>query len=81
MIYSDVQGAFTIVANNVVEFKNIEITSGLGGMLGAGIENYGQLTIWDVCVYKNPLLPPGEYLIYNTNNAELIVKGDCHIQQ
>jgi hypothetical protein len=81
MIYSDVPGAFMISAGRTVEFKNIEITSGLAGMPGAGIENYGHLIIWDVCVFKNPLLPPGEYLIYNTVTGELTVKGACHVQE
>lgn len=66
MIYADVDGAFKILAGNVVEFKNIEVTSGLGGVPGAGIENYGNLTIWDVCVFKNPLLGIGDHLIYRT---------------
>ena len=60
MIYSDVQGAFVVSAGNTVEFKNIEITSGLGGVSGAGIENYGNLILWEVCVFKNPQLPPGD---------------------
>jgi hypothetical protein len=81
MIYSDVQGAFMITAGDTVEFKNIEITSGLGGMPGAGIENYGNVIIWDVCVFKNPLLPPGDYLIYNVASGEITVKGACHIEQ
>ena len=80
MIYSDVPGAFEILAGNTVEMKNIEITSGLTGELGAGIENYGMLVIWDVCVYRNPLLPPTDHLIHNSSGAELLVKGACHIQ-
>ena len=79
MIYSDVQGVFVITAGHSVEMKNIEMTSGLGGVPGAGIENYGNLTIWDVCVFKNPLLTPGSYLTYNVSNAELNVIGACHI--
>jgi protocatechuate 3,4-dioxygenase beta subunit len=81
MIYSDVSGAFVVPAGNSVEMKNIEITSGLGGVPGAAIENYGQLTIWDVCVFKNPLLPQGDYLIYNESPGEIIVKGACHIEE
>ncbi len=80
MIYSDIPGAFVIPVNRHVEMKNIEITSGLSGSLGAGIENYGNLTIWDVCVYRNILLPLSEHVIYNVNGAELKVVGSCHIQ-
>jgi hypothetical protein len=81
MIYSDVSGAFLINAGYTVELKNIEITSGLGGVPGAGIENYGNLTIWDVCVFKNTLLPPTDHLIYNSAAGEIIVKGACHIEE
>lgn len=83
MIYSDIQGAFVITAGNDVEMKNIEITSGLEGVQGVGIENYGNLTIWDVCVFKNPLLvlPPTEYLIYGAASGTITVKGACHIQE
>jgi protocatechuate 3,4-dioxygenase beta subunit len=83
MIFSDVQGAFAITAGHDVEMKNIEITSGLAGVQGVAIENYGNLTIWDVCVFKNPLLnlPPTEYLIYNAPNGLIEVKGMCHIEE
>jgi hypothetical protein len=80
MIYSDVPGAFMIPAGKHVEMKNIEITSGTIGMPGAGIENYGHLEIWDVCVFRNPLLPATEHVIHNVNGAEIDVIGSCHIQ-
>jgi hypothetical protein len=81
MVYSDVQGAFLIPAGHIVEFKNIEITSGLGGVAGAGIENYGNLFLWDVCLFKNPNLPPTDYIMYNGINAEMNFIGTCHIQE
>ena len=81
MIYSDVPGAFIITSGDTVEMKNIEITSGLGGVPGAGIENYGNLILWDVCVFKNPLLPPADYLIYNTSSGEITIKGSCHFEE
>jgi len=80
MIYSDVPGAFEISSGFNVEMKNIEITSGLTGTLGAGIENHGQLVLWDVCVYRNPLLPPANHLIHNSGGAEILFRGACHIQ-
>jgi len=80
MIYSDVPGAFIIQAGHNVEMYNIEITSGIAGMPGAGIENYGNLTIWEVCVFRNPLLPITEHVIYNVDGAILTVVGSCHIQ-
>jgi hypothetical protein len=80
MIYSDVPGAFMIPAGNNVEMKNIEITSGVIGMPGAGVENYGNLTIEDFCVFRNPLLPTTEYVLYNVNGALMTVIGSCHIQ-
>ena len=81
MIYSDVQGAFLITAGHTVEFKNIEITSGLGGVAGAGIENFGDLILWDVCLYKNINLPLTDYVLYNRVNAEMTFIGTCHIQE
>jgi len=80
MIYSDVPGAFMIPAGRNVEMKNIEITSGIIGMPGAGVENYGNLTIEDFCVFRNPLLPTTEYVLYNVNGALMTVIGSCHIQ-
>jgi hypothetical protein len=80
MIYSDVPGAFKISSGYTVEMKNIEITSGITGQQGAAIENYGNLTLWDVSVHRNPLLPTTNYLIYNTGTAQLILKGACDLQ-
>jgi hypothetical protein len=80
MIYSDIPGAFMITAGSHVEMKNIEITSGLEGLPGAGIENHGHLEIWDVSVFRNPSLPPNQHVIYNANGAELEVIGSCQIQ-
>jgi len=80
MIYSNVPGAFMIPAGKNVEMKNIEVTSGIIGMPGAGVENYGNLTIEDFCVFRNPLLPTTEYVLYNVNGALMTVKGSCHIQ-
>lgn len=57
------------------------MTSGLGGEAGAGIENYGNLILWDVYLYKNPNLPPTDYIIYNTANGEISFIGSCHIQE
>ena len=80
MIYSDIPGAFLVEAGKTIEMKNIEITSGITGELGAAIENYGHLTLWDVCVFRNPLLPEGEYLIYNGGAAQLMIQGSCHFE-
>jgi protocatechuate 3,4-dioxygenase beta subunit len=83
MIHSDVMGAFRVLAGYDVEMKNIEITSGLEGVQGVAIENHGTLTLWDVCVFKNPLLtlPSDEYLIYNGDTSEMFIKGACHIEE
>ena len=81
MIYSDISGALLIEEGNAVELKNIEITSGLSGELGAAIENAGNLTLWDMTIFANPLLPPEDYLIYNASTGEITVKGNCHIWQ
>ncbi|MEO5905356.1 MAG: SdrD B-like domain-containing protein [Saprospiraceae bacterium] len=80
MIYSDVPGAFLIQAGNTVEMKNVDITSGLMGELGPAIENYGTLTLWDITVYRNILLPPTQYLVYNSGSGMLTIKGNCRFE-
>ncbi len=79
MIYSDVPGAFMVAPGDTVEIKNLNITSGLGGMSGAGFENMGVLTLWDIWLYRNPLLPPNTILIYNGPTGELNVKGTTEV--
>jgi hypothetical protein len=83
MISSTADGAFIVSADESVEMKNIEITSGEGGAgsQGAGIENYGLLTLWDVCVFKNVALPSDEYMIYNATGAQITLKGTCHFEE
>jgi hypothetical protein len=78
-IYSDVQGAFKIEAGHDVEFKNIDVVSGLSGFPGAAFENYGNLIFWDMNIFRNTLLVPGNYLIYNSSAATLTVKGGIQI--
>jgi hypothetical protein len=75
MIQSDNSGAFKIFAGKTVEFKGIDFTSGLSGYPGAEFDNYGHLILWNDQVYKNPLLLPGDYIIFNDDGAELTIKG------
>jgi hypothetical protein len=79
MIQSDINGAFKILQGKNVEFKNINITSGLGGFPGVAFENYGQLTLWDVIVYRNLLFTGMEYLIFNGVPATLTMKGSVQL--
>ncbi len=75
MVESDISGAFKILAGNTVEFKGLNFMSGLTGYPGAAFENYGHLILWDSEVYRNPLLPPTDYLIYNHVPGDITVKG------
>ncbi len=79
MIQSDISGAFKINSGKTVEFKNILFTSGLTGYLGAQFENYGHLILWNVEVFKNALLLPGDYLIFNQSPGMLTVKGTFQV--
>jgi hypothetical protein len=79
MIASNVNGAIRIEQGKSVEFKNINITSGLSGFPGAAFDNYGHLTLWDVIVYRNALLLPGEYMIFNGVPGMMTVKGGIQI--
>ncbi|MEO6130750.1 MAG: SdrD B-like domain-containing protein [Saprospiraceae bacterium] len=78
-IKSDIAGAFLIDAGFTVEFKNIDIISGLSGYPGAAFENNGPLIFWDMTIGKNPLLLPNNYLIYNSSAGSLTVKGNILI--
>ena len=75
MIKSDNIGAFKILPGNMVEFKGINFTSGLTGSPGAEFENYGQLKLWDGEIFRNALLPTGDYLIFNQVPGEITIKG------
>jgi hypothetical protein len=81
MIQSDVNGAFLIQNGKTVEFKNLHFTSGLSGFPGVAFEIFGHLLLWDVNVYPNPLLVPGNYLIYNQDSGTLTAKGMFQIFQ
>jgi hypothetical protein len=74
-VKSDVSGAFMIAAGNTVEMKGIIFTSGLSGTLGAQFENYGHLILWNSQVFRNSLLAPNEFLIYNHSPGDITAKG------
>jgi hypothetical protein len=80
MIQSDVSGAFKILSGKTAEFKNLHITSGLSGFPGAAFDNYGQLILWDVSVFRNALLPANDYLIFNGIPGLFTAKGNVQIQ-
>ena len=79
-IKSNVSGGIKVFAGKEVEFKNMNIISGLTGYPGAAFDNYGFLTLWDVHVLRNILLPGTDYLIFNGAAAEMTVKGEMQIR-
>jgi hypothetical protein len=79
-VYSDIPGAFKINSGSTVQFKNINFTSGLSGTPGAAFENYGHLILWDASVVRNPMLLPGNHLIYNGVPGILTAKGVLQIE-
>ncbi len=78
-IQSDISGAFLIDAGQTAEFENIDVTSGLSGNSGAAFENYGHLIFWDMYIYRNALLLPNNYLIFNSTAATITIKGGIQI--
>ncbi len=78
-IQSDISGAFLIDAGQTAEFENIDVTSGLSGNSGAAFENYGHLIFWDMYIYRNVLLLPNNYLIFNSAAATITIKGGIQI--
>jgi len=80
MIKSFVNGGFKILEGASVEFRNMDITSGLSGYPGVAFDNYGDLTLWDVIVIRNSLFTGPEYLIFNGLNGILTLKGTTNIE-
>jgi hypothetical protein len=70
-----VDGGFKIFDGAIVEIKNLAVTSGFTGYDGAAFDNYGQLTLWDVSVFRNDLLPITDYLIFNGTTGILDIRG------
>jgi len=79
-IASQVDGLFDIAAGSTVEFKLVNIVSGYAGNIGAAFNNLGTLKLQDVSVLRNPLLPPGEYLIRNGPASQLFLTGNCFLE-
>lgn len=80
IIASQIAGFFDIGETHEVEFRQLDIISGLAGNDGAAFLNEGILKLRDVRIQKNPLLTPGEYLIYNLPFSQLILTGSCTIE-
>lgn len=78
-ISSSLDGLFEIGINRLVEFRGIDIISGVNSSIGAAFYNFGILTLDNVRVLKNPLLPPGNYLISNNPGSQLIISGQSDI--
>jgi hypothetical protein len=82
-VASDVPGLFQIMNAATVEFKYLDLVSGLSTNvnLGSAFENYGNLKLQDVRIYRNPSLPQGQYLIRNFPNSNLTLIGNCFLEQ
>jgi hypothetical protein len=76
-IYSTLPGLFDISNNIIVEFFNLDLMSGLAGNQGAVFYNFGSLKLHNIHLFRNPLLPAGEFLIYNTPGSQMELFGDC----
>jgi hypothetical protein len=76
-ISSTVPGLFDISNNIVVEFFNIDLISGLSGNQGAVFNNFGHLILHNIHLFRNPLLPAGQFLIYNAPSSQLELFGNC----
>lgn len=81
-ISSTIAGLFEILSNNIVEFKDLEITSGLAvtDNLGAAFKNDGTLRLINVKVFKNPNLAMGQYLIRNRPGSTFSPIGNCFVE-
>ncbi|MGB4849531.1 MAG: hypothetical protein WBP41_16530, partial [Saprospiraceae bacterium] len=81
-IKSTVPGLFDISLNKTIEFKDLDIVSGIAttGNDGAAFNNLGTLKLIGVKVYRNTLLPTGQYLIRNKPGSQFSLSGSCFIQ-
>lgn len=77
---SEVSGFFDIAQGAFVEFRGVNIISGLTGNGGAAFSNQGSLTMHDVSLLRNPSLPTGEYLLYNHLTSQLSLRGSCYVE-
>jgi len=75
-------GLFEIAVNKTVEFKDIDITSGLtmANNDGAAFKNEGILKLINCSVFKNASLPTGQYLIRNKPGSQFSLYGSCFIE-
>lgn len=78
-ISSVIQGLFDINASANVQFRNLDIVSGLQGSPGAAFTNNGYLVLYDVNVLRHSSLPSGHPLIRNQPNSHLELRGICHL--
>ncbi|MGB4850000.1 MAG: SdrD B-like domain-containing protein [Saprospiraceae bacterium] len=81
-IYSQIPGLFKILGNLQVEFRQVDVVSGMtiSGNMGAAFENLGNLKLHDVHLLRNPSLPSGQFLIRNMTNSNLLLSGSCLIE-
>ena len=70
---------FEVVSGVQAEFIGVTITAGTS-LTGGAINNPGTVKIKDVTIEKNPVIN-GATLIQNTPGAQLIVSGNCFINQ
>jgi hypothetical protein len=81
-ISSQVNGLFVITPDAAVEFRSVDMISGLSpGNTGAAIDNSGMVKLFNVNVIKNPLFVSGQYLIQNFPGSELTILGSCYIEK
>jgi len=81
-ISSSTQGLFEIAAGKTVEFKDMDITSGLSdpNNSGAAFTNSGILRLIGVKVYKNGSLPTTQYLVRNKPGSQFNLQQNCLIE-
>jgi hypothetical protein len=80
-ISSTITGLFEIEAGSTVEFRELDIISGLSpGNTGAAFENYGILKLFNVNVFRNPFFATGQYLVFNHPNSQIVFNGTCNLQ-
>ena len=81
-INSTIAGLFELASGKTVEFKDLDITSGITipDNQGAAFKNSGILKMISCKVFKNANLPSGQYLIRNLTGSQIILTGSCFIQ-
>ena len=78
-ISSTIPGLIDVGAGADVQFRDLDIISGITGHTAAAFSNFGLLRLHNINVLRNPALPMGQFLILNNPGGEIKITGICNL--